>query len=407
MESPDTPSDPTDQDASDEASSSDVYRIDVDGRHFILVGTAHISQESVDLVHSVIEQERPDRVCVELDEQRHAALTQKRNWDAMNLRQVIRDRQLATLLINILLMSFQKRLGGKLGVMPGSELVEAVKTAESHDIPVSLCDRDIRVTLGRAWQSIAWYRKLWLLASTIASAFESPELDEDELRRIRSRDVMSELLGELGASMPTLKRVLIDERDAYLAHRMRESEGQKVIAVVGAGHVEGMLAALARERESGIAELDIVPPSSPVWSYVGWAIPVAIVGMLIAIGVSKGAEAAGDNLVFWILANSLPTALGCIIAIGHPLTVLVAFVVAPFTSLTPLIGAGYVAAFTQAWIRPPRVHEFSSVADDIVLVPRWWSNRLLRVFLVFILASLLGAIGTWVGGYEIISNLVT
>jgi pheromone shutdown-related protein TraB len=399
--------DDLDTHASDPELSSDVYRVIVDGREFVLVGTAHISKESVELVRNVIEREQPDCVCVELDEQRHTALTQESRWDALDLRDVIREGELATLLISILLSSFQKRLGGKLGVMPGSELVAAVRTAEEFGIPIALCDRDIRITLGRAWQSIAWYRKIWLIASTIASSLTSPELDEDELRRIRNRDVMSELMAELGASFPTLKRVLIDERDAYLAQRIRESGGQTVVAVVGAGHVEGMSKALTAGVDVDLDEIENIPPSSPVWSYVGWAIPIAIIAMLITIAFSQGAAAAGDNLLFWVVANSFPTAIGCVIAFAHPLTVFAAFVVAPFTSLTPLIGAGYVAAFIQAWVRPPRVHEFKSVADDIVTVSRWWSSRLLRVFLVFILSSILGALGTWVGGYEIVSNVLS
>lgn len=387
--------------------SSDVYRLEIADRTFILVGTAHISSESANLVRNVIEHERPDRVCVELDEGRHAALTQKNRWDSLDLREVIKDGQLATLLINILLMSFQKRMGGKLGVMPGSELVAAVETAEQFDIPISLCDRDIRVTLRRAWHSLRWYRKLGLMASMIVNAFASPELDEAELRRIRERDVMTELMAELAESMPTLKRVLIDERDQYLAQRIRESEGRTIVAVVGAGHVAGMSEALQAERDAELWRLDVIPAVSPVWTYIGWAIPIAIIAMIVAIGWSKGAAAAGENVMFWVLANSIPTALGCLFAIAHPLTTLAAFVVAPFTSLTPLVGAGYVAAFTQAWMRPPRVHEFHTVSDDIVVFSRWWGSRLLRVFLVFIFSSILGALGTWIGGYEIISNLVS
>jgi len=386
--------------------SSDVYRLNIGEREFILVGTAHISSESADLVRNVIEHELPDRVCVELDEQRHAALTQKNRWEELDLREVIRDGQLATLLINILLMSFQKRMGGKLGVVPGSELIAAVRTAEERGIPISLCDRDIRVTLRRAWHSLRWYRKLMLMASVIVNAFASPELDEEELRRIRSRDVMTELMAELAESMPTLKRVLIDERDRYLAQRIRETDGRKIVAVVGAGHVAGMCEALQSQRDTELWQLDMIPPVSPVWAYLGWAVPVAIVAMIVAIGWSKGLAAAGDNVMFWILANSIPTAFGSVLAMGHPLTTAAAFFVAPFTSLTPLIGAGYVAAFTQAWMRPPRVHEFQSVSEDLVVFARWWSSRLLRVFLVFILTSILGALGTWVGGYEIVSNLV-
>jgi len=390
----------------DTPGSSDVYRLQVGDRELILVGTAHVSSESVDLVRHVIETEKPDCVCVELDSQRYAALTQESHWEALDLRGIIRSKQLATLLINILLMSFQRRIGGKLGVIPGSELVEAIKASEEYGIPVALCDRNIRVTLRRAWHALTWHRKLLLLASVVRSAFETPELDEAELRRIRQRDVMTELMAELAAEFPALKRVLIDERDAYLAQRIRESAGRKVVAVVGAGHVAGMSDALEAATDIALDGMEEMPLVSPAWKILGWSIPVVIVALLIAIGVTKGFAAAGDSMRFWVLVNSIPTAVGATLAIAHPLTILAAFVVAPFTSLTPLVGVSYVAAFTQAWLCPPRVHEFQSVSDDIVIFSRWWSSRLLRVFLVFILTAVFGAIGTWIGGLEIVSKLV-
>jgi len=385
--------------------SSDVDRVEVDGRTFLLVGTAHISRESVELVRRVIETERPDCVCVELDTQRYNALSQERHWETLDLRQVVRSGQLATLLINILLGSYQKRLGGKLGVVPGSELVEAIRASEEHGIPISLCDRDVRVTLRRAWHALPWYRKLTLISQVIAGAFESPDLTEDDLRHLRQRDVMTELMTELGEAMPTLKRILIDERDSYLAQKIRGSVGNRIVAVVGAGHVAGMRKAIEADRDVSLADLDVIPPVSPVWRWLGWAIPAVIVGALLTIGWTQGAAAAGANARFWILVNSIPTALGCVLALGHPATIAAAFVVAPLTSLTPLIGAGYVAAFVQVWLRPPRVHEFRTVGDDVVHWRRWWTSRLLRVFLVFLLSSLFGAIGTWVGGFEILSNL--
>ncbi len=189
----------------------------VDGREFILVGTAHISRESADLVREVIEAERPDRVCVELDADRYQALAQKRRWESLDLTQIIRRKQLSTLLANLVLASYQKRLGGRLGVTPGAELLEATRVAAALDIPVELCDRDVRVTLRRAARSISFFQKAMLFGSLFAGAFEKVELSEEELRRLRQQDVLSELIRELGESMPRLKQVLIDERDAYLA----------------------------------------------------------------------------------------------------------------------------------------------------------------------------------------------
>jgi pheromone shutdown-related protein TraB len=384
---------------------SDVEVVRSGEREFLLVGTAHVSRESAELVRRVIERERPDAVCIELDAQRYAALSQKRRWQALDLRQVIRNRQLAALIANLLLASYQKRLGGALGVAPGTELLEAADVAEELGIPVALCDRDVRVTLRRAWGALSFFQKVRLFSTFLAGAFEPPELDEEELRRLRQQDVLSELMEELGRAMPGLKRVLIDERDAYLAERIRGSEGRRVVAVVGAGHVAGMRRALLDATRVDLAGLEEVEPVSALWKWVGWGIPATILGALAWIGWSKGAQVAGDNLLYWVLANGIPSSVGAAVALAHPLTVAAAFFVAPVTSLTPVVGAGYVLAFVQAWVRPPRVHEFESVADDVASPRAWWSSRLLRILLVFVLTTLGSLLGTYVGGVEILSNL--
>jgi len=383
----------------------DVHVVERDGREFVVVGTAHISRESVDLVRAVIESEEPDCVCIELDESRFEALSQQRRWEELDLKSVIRNRQLSTLLVSLLLASYQKKLGARLGVVPGSELMEAAQAAKDKDIPVALCDRDIRITLRRAWAALSWWAKVKLFATFSASAFESPELSEEDLRELREKDALSELMRELGDAMPSLKEALIDERDGYLAQRIRESAGERIVAVVGAGHVEGMCTVLREGGTVDLAAISEIPPLSSVWKWVGWGIPVFIVGALAYIGITQGGRAAGDNALFWFLANAIPSGIGGIIALGHPATVAAAFCAAPFTSLTPVIGAGYVAAFVQLWFRPPVVREFQSVGEEVLTARGWWSNRLLRIFLVFLLTTLGSVIGTWVGGVEILTNL--
>ncbi len=391
--------------ASGRSYPEDVVAIELAGREIILVGTAHISRESVDLVRRVIEEEQPDCVCVELDERRYKALGNKRTWEALDLRDVIRKRQLATLLVNLVLGAYQKQLGGKLGVMPGSELLEATLAAREKDIPIALCDRDIRVTLRRALHSLSFFQKGMLVSVLVASSFQKVDLSEEDLSRLRKQDVLSELMQELGRTLPALKRVLIDERDAYLAQKIRDTPGNRVVAVVGAGHLQGMKGALAAAQPVDLAELEEIPPVSAVWKSIGWSIPVVILGSIAYIGITKGPAAAGDNALFWFLANAIPSALGCALAMAHPGTIAAAFFAAPFTSLTPLIGAGYVASFAQAYLHPPVVREFQTVSEDITSPGAWWRSRLLRVFLVLLLTSLGSLIGTWVGGVEVVSNL--
>lgn len=386
------------------------YEADVDVVHvgdktIILVGTAHVSRESAELVKRVIQSERPDRVCVELDPRRYEALSHEHRWESLDLKHVIRQRQLSTLLANLLLASFQKRLGTQLGVLPGVEMLEAVRIAEAAGIPVSLGDRDVRVTMRRAWRSTPLWQRSLLVSSLLLSIFDTTQVSEDTLRELRNKDVVSDLVAELGKELPALKTALIDERDAYLAEEIRRAEGARVVAIVGAGHVEGIRDRLVREDRPDIAELKTIPPVSPVWKWIGWGIPVIILGSLALIGYQKGALAARDNAIFWIVANGVPSALGAILALAHPLTILAAFLAAPFTSLTPVIGAGTVTAFVQAYVQPPLVQEFQSVAEDVTKLHRWWQSRLLRIFLAFFFPSLGSAIGTWVGGTRIVSNL--
>ncbi len=384
---------------------ADVKTLTIGNREFIIIGTAHISQESTDLVKKVIEQEQPDRVCVELDQARYKALSEERKWEALDLKEIIRRKQLTTLLVNLVLASYQKKLGQKLGVMPGAELLEATRVADSLDIPVALCDRDVRITLRRAWRSMSFWEKLKLLTSGLVGILEPQEISEEMLTELRQKDVLSELMAQLGEAMPVLKTVLLDERDTYIAQKTRQAEGQKIVVVVGAGHVAGICQALNEKQERDLSEIEQIPPSSSVAKWVGWGIPAIIIGAIIYIGVGQGLEAAQENVVYWILANSIPSAIGAILALAHPLTIVAAFVSAPLTSLTPVIGAGYVSAFVQAYFQPPVVKELQTVSEDIGHLTKWWQNKLLRIFLVFILTSLGSLIGTYVGGYEIISNL--
>ena len=384
----------------------DIHTLDVDGRAFIVVGTAHISRESAALVREVIERERPDCVCLELDRQRWETLANPTRWDALDLKQLIRSRQLAPLIANLMLAAYQKKLGGALGVRPGSELLEAGRAAEALGIPIRLCDRDVRVTLRRAWSSLSLWKKSLLLSTFLASVFEQPELSEADLRELRQQDVLSRMMAELGAALPALKHVLIDERDAYLAQRMREAPGARVVAVVGAGHVSGLLAALRDRSERDLGELEQIPATSPVTRWLGWGIPAGIVAALVAVGVTRGATAAFHDLAFWALATGIPCALGATVALAHPITIAAAFFTAPVTTLSPLIGAGHVLALVQAWVQPPVVAEFEHIAEDFMHPLRWWRNRLLRVLLVFILTTLGTMLGMYVGGYQIFTQLL-
>lgn len=384
---------------------SEVRILEQDGRRYVLVGTAHVAQESVDLVRRVIEQERPDNVCVELDPRRYEALSKEEAWDQLDLRQVIRQNQLSTLLLNLLLASYQKKIGAELGVKPGTELLEATRVAAKLGIPFELCDRDVRVTLRRAIAATPFLRRLWIMSELLASMFDSPQITEKDLADLRQQDVLSDLMEEMGRQHPNLKRVLIDERDAYLCERLRRARGRTLVAVVGAGHLKGMIKALETHQPIDLEALDTIPPTSKVWAWVGWSVPLLIIGSLLYIGFEKGLAAAGDNLLVWALAGSIPSTIGAILALSHPATIVAAFIAAPFCILSPLIGTAHVTAFVQAWVEPPRVHELHGVTEEIGKFRRWWRNRVLRVFLAYLLPGIGSLIGSILGFGQLMSAL--
>jgi len=385
--------------------SDDVKILNINNREIILIGTAHISKVSANLVDEVIRNESPDCVCLELDEKRFSSLKNAKKWENLNLKEVIKNQQLSTLLLNVALASYQKKLAKKLDIQPGNEFLIATNTAEELNIPIELCDRDIRITLRRTWKSLSILEKLKLIFSGDDADDIEKEIDEDLLAELRKTDVISKMIKSLGESVPSLKRVLIDERDFYLAEKIRLSKGNKVVAVVGAGHMSGIIEYLETNKKIDLSEIEKIPPVSLGWKIFGWSIPVLIIGSIIYIGIYQGLGKAGENILIWSLANGIPAMIGAIISFAHPMTILSAFFGAPLSSLTPVIGAGYVSAFVQINFAPPLVKNFTSVTDDFSSPKKWWSNKLLKVFLIFILTSLGSAIGTYVGAFKIFNNL--
>jgi len=383
----------------------DVRLIERQGRLIFLVGTVHVSQQSAELARRVIEGEHPDAVCLELDDKRFQSLTDKESWRNLDVREIIRRQQLATLFVNLLLASYQKRIGAQLGVRPGAEFLAAADTASRLGITITLCDREVRVTLRRAWKATTFWQKNKLLATLLTSLFDSEEFDEKKLSELRQKDVLTSLIEELGEALPGLKQALIDERDIYLAEKIKATSGEKLVAVLGAGHIEGVIRRLDEDNADMLAAITTVPKASLAWKLAGWSIPALIVALLLAIGWRHGLEAVGENALYWILVTGLPSAVGGFFALGHPLTILSAFLAAPITTLSPLIGAGHVTALVQAMRAPPLVREIEGVGQDILTVRGWWKNRLLRIFLVFFFTSLGASVGVWLGGYRLFANL--
>lgn len=379
-----------------EPEASSTHRLQLGDRELILIGTAHISQASIDTVREVIEAEQPDTVCVELDQQRFHALRDRNRWESLNLVQVIRKGQVPFLLANLALSSFQKRMGLQTGVKPGAELAAAAEAAEQGGARVELVDRNIRTTLLRAWRTTGWWKKMQLLATLLASVFEKQEINEEELAKLRQSDTLSAMLEEMGNLLPQVKSILVDERDRYMAHFIRLAPGEKIVAVVGAAHLPGILARFGQPAEDpgAITELDRIPNKRPLSKAIPWLIPAVVVALFVVGFFFGNRHQVAGAAMAWILANGLLSALGTVAALGHPLTIATAFVAAPITSLNPTIGAGMVTGLVQAVIAAPTVRDMERVGDDLATLGGWWRNRLSRVLLVFLFSSIGSSIGT-------------
>ena len=380
------------------APSNDYTRLLVDDREIILVGTAHISQDSVDTVIRTIDDILPDTVCVELDHQRYQSLINKKGWESLNLKELIKKKQIPFLLTNLALSSYQKRMGLHTGVKPGAELAAAAQTAEERGMEVELVDRNIRTTLLRVWRKTGFWNKMKVMASLFGSLFEKQELDESELAKLRESDTLSSMLDEMGEMLPSVKQILVDERDTYMAYHIRNAPGEKILAVVGAAHLPGIIRLLQGEEISAetIAEISVIPPKTTLSKMIPWLIPGIVVALFIGGFFFGDRDQLADAATAWVLANGLFSALGALLALGHPLTVISAFIAAPITSLNPTIGAGFVTGLVQTFVAAPTVGDMERVGDDLTTIKGWWRNRLARVLLVFLFSSLGSSIGTFV-----------
>lgn len=363
-------------------------------KEIILLGTAHVSRESADLVKSVIEEQKPDTVCIELCASRYQSIRQKDRWQEMDIIKVIKEKKAFLLLSNLLLASFQKRIAKKFNVKPGQEMIQAIETAEALGAEVYLADRDIRITLSRAWRKMGLWSKLKLLFSVVLSVGEIDDITEDDIEKMKETDVLEALLSDVGKSMPVLHRILIDERDQYLAHKIQSAPGNRIVAVVGAGHVPGIKKVWSSEVD--IAELETLPPKKKGIGIIKWIIPLLIIA-LIGYGFYRGGSNTGVHMItWWIMANGILAGLGALLAMAHPLTILSSMLAAPLTSLNPMIAAGWVSGLVEAFSRKPKVKDLERLSEDILSAKGFWRNKITRILLVVVFTNIGSSIGTFV-----------
>jgi pheromone shutdown-related protein TraB len=365
-------------------------------RTFYLVGTAHVSEESVREVERVIDSVRPDTVCVELCTMRYEALRDDSRWRNLDIFKVIREGKTLYLLANLALGAYQRRLGADLGVKPGAELLAAAKKAEEIGARLELVDRDVQVTLRRTWANLGFLKKGMLVSAAVGAAFKREgKLTAADVEALKKKAHLTEVMKELAEVLPEVKVPLIDERDRYLMSRIQEAPGTTVVAVVGAGHVPGMQDWFGRPVDR--AELERLPEPSWWAGALTWTIPLLVLAAF-AVGLTGRTETSFEELLFaWAMPTSVGATLGTILALGRPLSVITTFLVAPLASLNPLIVTGMVVGPLEAWFRRPTVDDAERIHLDAQSVKGFYRNRFTRVLLVALLSTLGTGIGAWIG----------
>ncbi len=382
-----------------------LHLLKFEDRELYLIGTAHVSAESVVQVEDAINKYEPDVIAIELDEKRKEAITNKNRYEDINIIEIIKTKQMFFFIGQFVMGIFQKKISEKTGSEPGAEFKKAMTLAMEKDVKLALVDRNVGITFKRAWRLTPFMGRIKLLASLLFSTSKGDDVDLEDIEDLKGEDALNNMIKEMAKEMPIAKQVIIDERDLYLAGKIQHNLGKKTLAVVGAGHVPGILKHLEREITSEeLAEIDFVPKPSLLSRSLPWILP-ALIFALFAWGFTKGGGINYDMIWYWILINGVLSAVGATIALGHPISIITAFIAAPITSLNPTIGAGMVVGLIQAYVVPPKVKDFQSLSEDAQSIKGWYRNRFTRLLLVFILSSLGSAIGTGVALPALISAL--
>ena len=367
--------------------------LQLDGKEIYLVGTAHLSKQSVEDVHTTIEIAQPNSVCVELCEPRYKTMTDKEAWKKMDIFKVIKDKKAMFLLAQLVMSSFCRKLGEKFGVQPGAEMLEAIEQAKQRGAQLVLADREIEITLKRVWGYLGFWQKMKMMMVLMMSIFVSEEIDEKMIEKLKQGDQMEAALAEFTNKFPEVKRRLIDERDIFLSQKIRQAAGPKVVAVVGAGHVAGIKENI--QREQPIDELLKLPPKSKWGEVLKWGIPALIVALFVFILWKGGWYKFLESLSIWVIVSGACAAAGAAAAFGHPLSVLTAFIAAPIALIHPLLATGWFSGLMEAYIRKPTVEDFEKLPVSIQTFKGFWKNHVTRILLVAALSN----VGAMVGGF--------
>lgn len=380
-----------------------LIRVEYGEKDIFILGTAHVSKESVREVRETIKEIKPDTVCVELCEARYESMFNEDKWKNMDIVKVVKQNKAFYLLMQLILSSFYKKIGDRLGVRPGADMIEAVCAAQEIGAQVVLADRDVNITLKRVWGYLGFLKKMKLIALLISSIFSTEEITEQDIEKLRQKDQLEIALEEVASSLPEVKQRLLDERDIYLAEKIKSAQGKKILAVVGYGHVNGIVSNIPKEND--LSPLERVPQKGKIGQFLKWLIPILILGLLIYGFIKGGKDLSLESISLWIGINGSLSALGVAFALAHPLTIISAFLAAPITSLNPMVAAGWVAGLVQAWVRKPKVQDIEELPNAILSVKGFWTNPVTKILLVVAFANIGSSIGTFLAGTMIASKL--
>ncbi len=379
-----------------------VVRVNFQGKEIILIATAHVSEQSAELVKSVIEREKPDSVCVELDEGRYRNILNPKAWENTDIIQVIKSKRTGFLLANLILSSYQKKIAGQLNVVVGQEMLQGIESARETGAGLVLADRNIQTTFLRLWRCLSFWEKCKLFFSLLFSIGSDQKITGEDINELLKKDTLEAAVADVRKKFPKIGEILIGERDQYLAYKIKEACGNKVIAVLGGAHVPGVEKEIFKTQD--IQKITYIPPGNPVVKIIGCAVPLVIVGLFIygfAVNINTGLQLLSS----WVLWNSVLAALFTALALAHPLSILTSLVAAPFTSLNPWLACGWLSGLVEAWIRKPTVQDINNISKDIFSFKRFYKNRFLKALLVVIMANIGSTIGTIVAGTDIVRNL--
>lgn len=389
--------------------------VERDGVRYTLLGTAHVSKSSVDAVRTAIAGGGYDTVAVELDAQRFRSLTDPDVLAKLDLVKVLREGKTAVFAANLGLAAYQRRLAEQLDIEPGAELKAAALDAQARGLRMELIDRDVGLTFRRAMQRLGWWGRSKISAGLAMSLFADEEVTEEQIEGLKEGDILEASFGEFASGSPALYESIIAERDRYMAAKLRalahtpgeDGTPREVLAVVGAGHLQGLARHLREDSDApaaACAELETLQEKSS-FPWFTLLLAAFVLGGFVWGYWQGGAELGGDLVLHWVLWTGVLGAIGCAIAGGHPLSILTAFVASPVTPLHPALASGTLSALVEVWARKPTYADFMALRDDVQTVKGWWRNRVARVLLNFFLTSMGTAIGVWTGGAKMLQTL--